>query len=379
MTFNRVDDKAFMKKIIGLAFLAILCIVALINIVGYGVRAFLEPRLLSAKADYELYIQLSSTVHDFPSANPVSFSLYFNPNVWEVNQGLRAAADEPKISSALIHLDNVRLTVSQAITMGESIKYFRSKGKKVICYSASFDYVNGGWPAYLLASYCDVIQIQRLGSVSLEALKPIDILGEEAEEIQSSNLLTKIEADIDAIIRKNRGQNPSVKGKHYIDAQALNAGLIDEIVPTLTQSDHTILIQDYVRLVEKANRKKPNVVAVIPVTEAVEEGMLKAICNRPDIQAVVIHVRAKSDYIAQKIGSKPVVVYVPDHGDSLNDAIDRAYKLADLNKHIGHVEIIYPGSWMSYVMSDLSRLGKSMKSMFKRSVNYVAEMVYMTE
>ncbi|MDP3641261.1 MAG: hypothetical protein Q8R43_02375, partial [Alphaproteobacteria bacterium] len=147
-----------MKKNIVLFFLTVLGVFALINSVGYGVRVFLETKLLSVNAGYQLYIHLSSTVHDFPSGNSLKFSLGFSPNVWEIDQGLREAADEAKISSALIHLDNVRLTISQACAVGEAIQYFRSKGKKVICYSTSFDSKNGGLPAYVLASYCDAIQ-----------------------------------------------------------------------------------------------------------------------------------------------------------------------------------------------------------------------------
>lgn len=148
------------KKKYSLIFFAVISIVALINGVRYGVRVFLESKLLSANSEYQLYIHLSSTVHDFPSGNPLNLSLGFSPNVWEIDQGLRNAANESKISSALIHLDNVRLTVSQACTIGEAIYYFRSKGKKAICYSAAFNSKNGGIPAYLLASYCDVIRME---------------------------------------------------------------------------------------------------------------------------------------------------------------------------------------------------------------------------
>ncbi|MDP3935513.1 MAG: hypothetical protein Q8Q56_00755 [Alphaproteobacteria bacterium] len=392
-----------MKTSIKLAFWVGLCSVALWNVVGFGVRIFLEPRLLSASTEYQLYIHLSSTVHDFPSANPGSLSLGFNPNVWGVDQGLRAAADEPKISSALIHLDNVRLTISQAHTVGKAVKYFRSKGKKVVCYSASFDSVNGAIPAYLLASYCDAIQLQRLGSVSLETLKYDHVLGEDdtSGEVQSSAVLTKIDIDTKALIRANRNsilglQEPIINDKHYIDTQALNAGLIDSVVARLTQSDYTIVIQDYVRLLEKDFKNKANVVAVVPITEAIGHDVLKEICARSDIQAVVIHLQAGSgvDYAAQKTGlisndvcQKPVITYVAglevledkQQDASLNDAIDKACKLAALSKHTVRVEVVHPGSWVSHIMNDLLRLGKSSVSMFKRSLNYVTQRVYVAE
>jgi vacuolar-type H+-ATPase subunit F/Vma7 len=310
--------------------------------------------------------------------------------VWEIDQGLRGAADESKISSALIHLDNVRLTVSQACAIGEAIQYFRSKGKKVICYSTLFDSKNGGLPAYVLASYCDAIQLERLGDVVLETLKYDDVLGDGYTDTDRVNL-NKIDTDTNALIRKNRNsvlrhQEPIVNDRHYIDTQALNAGLIDSVVSGLTQSEYTLVIQDYVRLLEKSHKNKGNVVAVIPISDDVKDDTFKAICSRSDIRAVVIHNDSRSgiDRDVQKIGNKPVVVYVADQGvgkqhGSLNDAIDRAIKLAALYKPTVRVEIIHPGSFVSHIMKDLLRLGKSMVSIFKRSINYVTTMVYRPE
>jgi hypothetical protein len=383
----------------------VLCILVLYNIVGYGVRLFLEPKLLSAEAEYQLYIHLSSTVHDFPSANPVSLSVYFNSNVWDVDQGLRAAADDAKISSVLIHLDNVRLTVSQSEAIGEAIKYVRSKGKKVICYAASFDPFNGGVPAYLLASYCDVIQLQRLGYVALDRLIIDDIWDEDYVDTAEAEL-NKIDAAVNIMIRANRNSILNLKelpvnGKPNIDTQALNVGLIDAIVPRLTQSHYTIVVQDYVRLLETERAKRINRVAVVPIMGVIKEDVLKGMCTRLDIQAVVIHVDLRGN---EKIGSifegsfpKPVVVYSPDlenesgrittyqgtvvsvEKGSLREAIDTAIKVAKLNKGTVHIEIIHPGSWMSHIVKDLCRVGKSMVSMLKRSVNYVANMVFRAE
>jgi hypothetical protein len=381
----------------------VLCILVLYNIVGYGVRLFLEPKLLSAEAEYQLYIHLSSTVHDFPSANPVSLSVYFNSNVWDVDQGLRAAADDAKISSVLIHLDNVRLTVSQSEAIGEAIKYVRSKGKKVICYAASFDPLNGGVVAYLLASYCDVIQLQRLGYVALDRLIIDDIWDEDYVDTTEAEL-NKIDAAVNIMIRANRNSNLKelpVNIKPNIDTQALNVGLIDAIVPRLTQSHYTIVVQDYVRLLETERAKRINRVAVVPITGVIKEDVLKGMCTRLDIQAVVIHADLRGD---DKIDAfvkddlhKPVVVYSPDlenesgrittyqgtvvsvEKGSLREAIDTAIKVANLNKGTVHIEIIHPGSWMSHIVKDLCRVGKSIVSMLKRSVNYVANMVFRAE
>ena len=380
------------------------------NIVGYGVRFFLEPKLLSAAADYQLYIHLSSTVRDFPSANPVSLSVYFNSNVWDVDQGVRAAADDSKISSVLIYLDDVHLTISQATSMGEAVKYFRSKGKKVICYAASFDRLNGSVPAYLLASYCDTIQLQRLGYVALDRLKYGDVLDEDYVDTAETEL-NKIDAAVSAIIQTNRNSILNLKelpvnGKPKIDTQALNSGLIDAIVPRLTQSHYTIVIQDYVRLLETARTNRVNRVAVVPITGVIKDDVVKAICTRSDIQAVLIHTDSMGgvDYSAEKIDAifkdewhKPVVIYAPDlenmsggiaayqgtvvsiEKGNLSEGIDTAIKVAKLNKGRVRIEIIHPGSWISHMMKDLSRLGKSMVSMFKRSVNYLANMVFRAE
>ncbi|QOL20300.1 hypothetical protein [Candidatus Bodocaedibacter vickermanii] len=349
----------------------VLSVVTLITSIGYGVRVFLEPKLLSANTTYQLYIHLSSTVHDFPSANPLAFSLRFSPNVWEIDQGLRAAADESKISSTLIHLDNVRLTVSQAYTIGEAIHYFRSKGKKVICYSTSFDSKNGGVPAYVLASYCDVIQLQRFGSVSLHTLQ-YDGMLKETHAYKSVS-----------IVRKNRNSTFELPEMPLIDMQAVNVGLVDAVVSELTQSEHAIVIQDYVRLLGKSHKDKGSIVAVIPILDGVNDDTLKAICSRFDIRAVVIYDGSKSgiDRSAEKIGDKPVVVCVPDQGadkqrGSLHDAIDSALQLAGLNKDTVRIEVIHPGSYVFYIMSDLSSFGKSIVSMLKRSVNYVVQMIY---
>lgn len=221
----------------------------------------------------------------------------------------------------------------------------------------------------------------------LEAVKYDDVLGEDgvSEGVQKSGILAHISDRVNSIIQANRRlalrhQERIVNGRQYIDTQALNAGVVDSIVSGVFQSEHSLVIQDYVRGLEKSHLIRGNVVAVVPLTEAVENNMLRTIRGRSDVQAVIVYTYSGVNVDFKRDDQKPAVLYVSDQWvnnryGSLNDAIDAAITSADLDKQNVRTEIIYPGSYVSYIVKDILRLGKSITSMIRRSLRYVKQMV----
>jgi hypothetical protein len=413
-----IDQKAFMKKII--KFLAVTIFgffisLILLNGIEIDWKSFFISHTLKSDSKVQLYIRLNSTLSDFPESNSFSFGRGLRPCLWDIDQGLRAAAEDPRITSVLLHIESARITATQAYTLGDAIKYFRSTRKTVKCYSSSFSSDNGGFPPYFVATYCNEIVLQRFGQVRIELLKYLDARDESYSDMlegESGHLSMhrKNVQEVNAIIRTHRGVSlPRLgAGNPYIDTQALNIGLIDSIVPRIEKEECSIVIQDYTRLIKNTQENKVNVVAVIPIPDANIDDAFDIVQKRSEVRSIVVSVSSADDleHAIQTIDSipknapqKPIVIYVagPEAGNvrimsyppslknnvqsvrTLNNAIEVATKLAGSDTLKIRSEVIQTGSLAANFIKDLVEVGRSMKKIFNRSLDHVIQMAYSSD
>ncbi|MCP5322458.1 MAG: signal peptide peptidase SppA [Candidatus Paracaedibacteraceae bacterium] len=306
-----------MKKFI-LYFFASLGVLflSLVLILGLSIKSLFSPSLLKVPNESQLYIHLSKQITDFPTRATFGFGSHSKPNVWNIARALKAAAHDSRIESAVIHMDFPLLTFSQAYSLGRSIEYFRSSGKKIKCYASSFGNLGGGLPSYFLATYCDEISLQRLGEVAINRVSEREVLGGEfifirelldklkitpdfmvkgrykkAPEpliyktfsIENREMLSSLIKDLETqVLTKIIYNRPSkLKGGidilangPYLDAQALNLGIIDGISNKVESNEKFVLLEEYVYGLEKSEKKAKQTIAIVKLEGAiVDDGM----------------------------------------------------------------------------------------------------------
>lgn len=305
-----------MKKFIVYFFATLgVLFLSLLLILGLSIKSLFLPSLLKVPNESQLYIHLSKKVSDFPTYSTLGVGLRSKPNVWDIDRALRAAAHDSRIESALLHMDFPLLTFSQAYILGRSIEYFRSSGKKIKCYASSFGNLGGGLPSYFLATYCDEISLQRLGEVAINRVSEREVLGGEfvfirelldklkiipdfmvkgrykkAPEplihktfsVENREMLSSLIKDIEAQVLKKIIHNRSAKLKEgisilkngpYLDIQALNLGIIDDISNKVEGNKRVVAVEEYGYNLENAKKTK-KIIAIVPLEGAIiDDGM----------------------------------------------------------------------------------------------------------
>lgn len=322
----------------------------LLFVVFLGFRSLFYPiKPIHIEPDSQLYIHLSQQVGDFPKISPIPLQPITRPNVWDIDKGLRFAAEDPKITSAFIHIDFAQISLYQAYALGQAIAYFKSKGKQIDCYASSFGALGGGLPTYLLASYCDSITIQRLGEVAITSLgsesvflknffdkwKIVpDFIGKgrykSAPEMYTESTYTSnnrevvqsitadIEAQVKAIILHNRANELKLSGDilkegPYIDVQALQLGLVDRVYNLFNIPEKTVDIQDYIVFVNGQENKKKKVIALIPLEGAIIDDGVSHTIREQVITPQDVKAALES---AKKLGAKAIVFSINSPGGS---------------------------------------------------------------
>lgn len=269
-----------------------------------GFKSLFSPKPIKIQPESQIYIHLTKTLWDFSKYHSFYFGAVPKPSVWDIDRGLRDAAHNPKIVSAILHIEFPKLTFSQAYTLGRAIQYFRSKGKKIECYASSFGSLGGGLPSYFLASYCDSITLQRLGEVGINVVSEKEIFGGEfvflkdffdkwkitpdfivkgrfkkAPEpflnstfsVENKEMLKSLIADIEtyllAIIKENRSPKLQwsqhiLESGPYLDKQALEIGLIDDISNDMNKALSVVAIEGYVRTLSDEEYLRKDTIAV---------------------------------------------------------------------------------------------------------------------
>ena len=87
--------------------------------------------------------------------------------LYDFIQTLNHASRDPKIKGLLLYLNNAQLSIAKIQEVQEALKNFRKSGKFAVAYADTYGDGDNGTPTYYLASSCDDIVMQPMGSLNL--------------------------------------------------------------------------------------------------------------------------------------------------------------------------------------------------------------------
>ncbi|MEO0587843.1 MAG: S49 family peptidase [Planctomycetota bacterium] len=144
------------------------------------------------------------------------------PSLRGVLNKLDVVANQDHYMGLVIALDRPMLTLTQVSAIGERIGAIRASGKTVVVFSEEYDTLT-----YLLASYCDMVVLQRGGSMGLRGLG--------MEEMYMAGLLEKIGAEADLLqIGKYKGADEQLTRTGPSEAWSENMdALLDDLYASI--------------------------------------------------------------------------------------------------------------------------------------------------
>jgi hypothetical protein len=319
-------------------------------------RADLYLKERAPEVATQLYIQLDSQVSDYPRSAFFGLISSHTLNVWDMVKAIQIAANDPNISSLLIHVEGATLTFDQAESVGRAVNFFRSKGKQTTYYAPAISPCYGGVPAYLLASYCETILVQRMGEVRLDPLSAPVI----AKQVRRSIIANRPGINIlDDLMRQ---------GDSYIDSQAIASGLVDSSIHSIEIAEHSIQFEAYVHALSKKPHAFDDVIAVIPATK---EGV-DSTSGLEEIHTLIASTRNRSEI-------NRVILSLDDSvelNDVLKNASDSVVSPKDYNTLYANasVELVQGKAGCNTLWGDISGCLTSMLETCIRSIAYVRKM-----
>ena len=219
-----------------------------------------------------LFLDASSQL----SNNSSFFSKSYGLSNYEIVNAIEIAEKDNEIETILIDVSLMNLSATDASEIGESLKNFRSSGKKVITYG-DFYFQN----QYLLASYSDEIILNPFGLVYLEGYKNYRFYLKEALNKINININTFIAGDYksasEIFTNESMSEDSKLESKRFLSA-LWNEWLMH--VSSNRETEISISIQDYIdnigSLITSSNKKGSNL--------ALDLGLVDKIMNRIEME-----------------------------------------------------------------------------------------------
>ncbi|MBX9621433.1 MAG: signal peptide peptidase SppA [Alphaproteobacteria bacterium] len=157
-----------------------------------GIGPF-SPSTQPLKKDSVLSIILNGTYVEHTDSKGIgSLFLGKEASLYELTQGIIKAASDDKIKGLVVRIESPSLGTAQLQELREALSTFRDSGKPNWCYTDSFGDSSSGTGLYYLATACEEIWLQPLGTVNLtginlevpfgkNALEKLDITPEIAQ------------------------------------------------------------------------------------------------------------------------------------------------------------------------------------------------------
>ena len=231
-----------------------------------------------------LFLDASSQL----SNNSSFFSKSYGLSNYEIVNAIEIAEKDNEIETILIDVSLMNLSATDASEIGESLKNFRSSGKKVITYG-DFYFQN----QYLLASYSDEIILNPFGLVYLEGYKNYRFYLKEALNKINININTFIAGDYksasEIFTNESMSEDSKLESKRFLSA------LWNEWLMHISSNRETaisISIQDYIdnigSLITSSNEKGSNL--------ALDLGLVDKIMNRIEMEDYLTKLDTNRDY-----------------------------------------------------------------------------------
>ena len=231
-----------------------------------------------------LFLDASSQI----SNNSSFFSKSYGLSNYEIVNAIEIAEKDNEIETILIDVSLMNLSATDASEIGESLKNFRSSGKKVITYG-DFYFQN----QYLLASYSDEIILNPFGLVYLEGYKNYRFYLKEALNKINININTFIAGDYksasEIFTNESMSEDSKLESKRFLSA-LWNEWLMH--VSSNRETAISISIQDYIdnigSLITSSNEKGSNL--------ALDLGLVDKIMNRIEMEDYLTKLDTNRDY-----------------------------------------------------------------------------------
>ena len=231
-----------------------------------------------------LFLDASSQM----SNNSSFFSKSYGLSNYEIVNAIEIAEKDNEIETILIDVSLMSLSATDASEIGESLKNFRSSGKKVITYG-DFYFQN----QYLLASYSDEIILNPFGLVYLEGYKNYRFYLKEALNKINININTFIAGDYksasEILTNESMSEDSKLESKRFLSA-LWNEWLMH--VSSNRETAISISIQDYIdnigSLITSSNEKGSNL--------ALDLGLVDKIMNRIEMEDYLTKLDTNRDY-----------------------------------------------------------------------------------
>lgn len=161
----------------------------------------------SLKQDSVLSITLNGKYIEHANSSGLeSLFLGKNASLYDLTRAINSAAYDAKIKGMIVRIESPHLGTGQLQELREALLNFRRSGKQSWCYADTFGESSSGTGVYYLATACDKIWLQPVGSVNLvginletifakSALEKLDIKAELAQRKEYKSFIESLTRD----------------------------------------------------------------------------------------------------------------------------------------------------------------------------------------
>ncbi len=160
-----------MRRLIVGFFAAVGALVVLLFVVAGVAGLWLKPAAPTLPEKIVLQIDLTRGLADGPDENPLMQILAGGQSTMrDFLQAIGNAANDPRVKGLFARIGSDDLGLAETQQVRDAIAAFRSKGKFAVAFADSFGEFGPGTRPYYLATACDQIWLQPMGSVGLTGL-----------------------------------------------------------------------------------------------------------------------------------------------------------------------------------------------------------------
>ena len=105
-----------------------------------------------------------------------------NASLYDLTRTIYKAAQDEKIKGLVVRIESPRLGIAQIQELRDALLTFRQSGKPSWCYADTFGAMSSGTYLYYLATACENIWLQPIGSINLTGINIEVPFGKEALE-----------------------------------------------------------------------------------------------------------------------------------------------------------------------------------------------------
>ncbi len=148
-----------------------LSIVALISVAYFVGLGPFSPSSKALEKDSVLVLTLNGPYVEHADARGLeALLLGKNASLYDLTTTIRHATQDDKVKGLALNLESPHLGPAQIQELRDALLAFRASGKPSWCYCDSFGELSSGTTLYYLATACDEIWLQPVGTVNLTGL-----------------------------------------------------------------------------------------------------------------------------------------------------------------------------------------------------------------